>query len=179
MTKLIQNGSEYLEQKIYQVRGQKVMLDSDLAELYGVETKRLNEQVKRNLERFPESFMFQLSLGEEEALRSQFATSKPEIVPSKENRGGRRYATRVFTEHGVLMLANVLRSNRAIAVSIQIVETFVKMRAITAIHGELSSRLTELEQTVKTQGSSINFILDLIDRELKKKRIGFKPGKEK
>lgn len=179
MTKLIQNGSEYLEQKIYQVRGQKVMLDSDLAELYGVETKRLNEQVKRNLERFPESFMFQLSLGEEEALRSQFATSKPEIAPSKENRGGRRYATRVFTEHGVLMLANVLRSNRAIAVSIQIVETFVKMRAITAIHGELSSRLTELEQTVKTQGSSINFILDLIDRELKKKRIGFKPGKEK
>lgn len=77
------------------------------------------------------------------------------------------------------MLANVLRSNRAIAVSIQIVEAFVKMRAITAIHGELSSRLTELEQTVKTQGSSINFILDLIDRELKKKRIGFKPGKEK
>ena len=178
MTRLMQIDHEHLEQKIYQVRGQKVMLDSDLAELYGVETKVLNQAVKRNSERFPASFMFQLTAGEEEFLRSQIVTSKSENQISKEKRGGRRYAAKVFTEHGVLMLANVLRSSRAIAVSIQIVEAFVKMRAVTAIHGELSSRLTELEKTVKTQGGSIDFILDLLDREMKKKRIGFKPGKK-
>ncbi len=163
-----------LETRIYNIRGQKVMLDSDLAELYQVETKRLNEQVKRNADRFPESFMFQLSPLEEESLRSQIATSKPASSVSEENRGGRRYAMHVFTEHGVLMLANVLRSKRAIAVSIQIVEAFVKLRAVAAIHGELNLRISELEKTVKSQGSSINFILDLVDKELKKKKIGFK-----
>ncbi len=154
------------------------MLDSDLAELYGVETKVLNQAVKRNLERFPTSFMFQLTYAEEENLKSQIVTSSLERQINKEKHGGRRKPVSVFTEHGVLMLANVLRSSRAITVSIQIVEAFVKMRAVTAIHGELSSRLTELEKTVKTQGGSIDFILDLLDREMKKKRIGFKPAKK-
>ena len=144
----------------------------------GVPTKALNQALKRNLRRFPEDFAFQLSQEEFENGRSQIVTSKSENQISKEKRGGRRYAAKVFTEHGVLMLANVLRSSRAITVSIQIVEAFVKMRAVTAIHGELSSRLTELEKTVKTQGGSIDFILDLLDREMKKKRIGFKPGKK-
>jgi len=176
--KALTTESDVIESKIYQIRGQRVMLDSDLAELYGVETKVLNQAVKRNSGRFPASFMFQVSSSEEESLRSQIVTSNPANEISKGKRGGRRYATRVFTEHGVLMLANVLKSSRAITVSIQIVEAFVKMRAVTAIHGELSSRIAELEKTVKTQGSSINFILDLIDREMKKKRIGFKPDKK-
>ncbi|MEW6711466.1 MAG: ORF6N domain-containing protein [Candidatus Riflebacteria bacterium] len=118
--------SERIESKIYTIRGHRVMIDSDLAELYEVETKRLNEQIKRNSERFPASFMFQLTLEEEEFLRSQIATSKI----SKENRGGRRYTINVFTEHGILMLANVLRSKRAIAVGIQIIEEFVRLKQL-------------------------------------------------
>lgn len=163
-----------LETRIYTIRGQKVMLDSDLAELYCVETRVLNQAVKRNSERFPESFMFQLSPGEEENLISQIVTSSSESLINKEKHGGRRKPISAFTEHGVLMLANVLRSKRAIAVSIQIVEAFVKLRAVAAIHGELNLRISELEKTVKSQGSSIDFILDLIDKELKKKKIGFK-----
>jgi phage regulator Rha-like protein len=164
-----------LETRIYTIRGQKVMLDSDLAWLYGVETKALNQAVKRNSERFPDSFMLELTPEEEKVLKSQIVTSKNSSEENKEKRGGRRYPAKVFTEHGVLMLANVLRSKRAIAVSIQIVEAFVKLRAVAAIHGEFSIRLSELEKTVKSQGGSIDFILDLIDKELKKKKIGFKP----
>ncbi|HAE38910.1 MAG TPA: DNA-binding protein [Candidatus Riflebacteria bacterium] len=170
MTKLMQIDHEHLEQKIYQVRGQKVMLDSDLAGLYGVENRRLNEQVTRNIERFPEDFMFQLTIDEAKNVMSQFAT-----LPTV---GHFRHPPRVFTEHGILMLSSILRSQQAVQVNIEIMRAFVKMRAVTAIHGELSSRLTELEKTVKTQGGSINFILDLIDKELKKKQIGFKPAKK-
>lgn len=147
------------------------MLDSDLAKLYGVETKVLNQAVSRNKERFPDDFMFTLSLEEAKALRSQIVT-----LPTGSHF---RYSPRLFTEHGILMLSSVLKSPRAIQVNIEIMRAFVRMRAVTAIHGELSNRLTELEKTVKTQGRSIDFILDLVDRELKKKRIGFKPGKEK
>jgi hypothetical protein len=170
MTKelLIDNG--YLEKKIYQVRGQKVMLDSDLAELYGVETSALNRQVKRNIDRFPADFMMRLSEEEFQALICQ-------IGISNSGRGGRRKLPYVFTELGVAMLSSVLNSDRAIKINIEIMRAFVKMRAIAAIHGEFSVRLSELEKTVKTQGGSIDFILDLIDRELKKKKIGFKPNK--
>jgi len=170
MTKelLIDNG--YLEKKIYQVRGQKVMLDSDLAELYGVETSALNRQVKRNIERFPADFMMRLSEDEFQALICQ-------IGISNSGRGGRRKLPYVFTELGVAMLSSVLNSDRAIKINIEIMRAFVKMRAIAAIHGEFSVRLSELEKTVKTQGGSIDFILDLVDRELKKKKIGFKPNK--
>ena len=156
-----------LEARIYNIRGQKVMLDSDLAELYGVETKRLNEQVTRNIERFPDDFMLQLTIEEANKLRSQIAT-----LPTESHF---RHKPRVFTEHGILMLSSVLRSPHAIQVNIEIMRAFVKMRAVTAIHGEFSIRLAELEKTVKTQGGSIDFILNLIDREMKKKRIGFKP----
>jgi hypothetical protein len=130
---------ELIENKIYIIRGHKVMLDSDLAMLYDVETKRINEAVKRNIERFPENFMFEITNEEWLPLRSQFATSM-------EAKGGRRYSPRVFTEHGVLMLSNVLNSKRAIAVSIQIVNTFVRLREIAAANKEVFQRFSELEQ---------------------------------
>jgi hypothetical protein len=146
------------------------MLDSDLAELYGVETRVLNQAVNRNKNRFPEDFMFILSWEETKNLRSQIVTLQSE--------SHFRYQPKVFTEHGILMLSSVLKSSQAVQVNIEIMRTFVKLRAIAAIHGEFSIRLSELEKTVKSQGGSIDFILDLIDREMKKKRIGFKPGKK-
>ncbi|MEW6708474.1 MAG: ORF6N domain-containing protein [Candidatus Riflebacteria bacterium] len=159
-----------LEARIYTIRGQKVMLDSDLAELYGVETSALNRQVKRNIDRFPADFMMSLTESEFQALICQ-------IGISKSGRGGRRKLPYVFTELGVAMLSSVLNSDRAIKINIEIMRAFVNLRAISAIHGELSMRLSELEKTVKSQGGSIDFILNLIDRELKKKRIGFKAKK--
>ncbi|PKL48107.1 MAG: DNA-binding protein [Candidatus Riflebacteria bacterium HGW-Riflebacteria-2] len=181
MTKTIQLSNEYLEQKIYQVRGQKVMLDSDLAELYGVETRRLNEQVRRNAERFPVSFMFQLSLGEEEVLRSQFAISKTKSLTSTEKRGGRRYATRVFTEHGVLMLANVLRSEQAIAVSVQIIEAFVRLRKVSLSYADIAAKIGEIESRLVGYDDQFKIfheiILPLLEAPLPgRKKIGFEPG---
>jgi hypothetical protein len=128
-----------VEKRIFVVRGRQVMLDEDLAELYGVPTKRLVEQVKRNLERFPDDFMFQLSKDETSALRSQIATSKV-------GRGGRRYSPYVFTEQGVAMLSSVLRSKQAIAVNIEIMRTFVELRRITLSYRALQERLDELER---------------------------------
>ena len=128
-----------LKNKIYTIRGVQVMLDSDLAEIYGVETKRLNEQVKRNIERFPEEFMFQLSAEEFEVLRSQIATSK------KETRGGRQYLPFVFTEQGVAMLSSVLRSKVAIEVNISILRAFVLMRQMVIGYEDLLRRIEELE----------------------------------
>ena len=156
-----------LETRIYTIRGQKVMLDSDLAELYGVETSALNRQVKRNIDRFPVDFMMRLTENEFQALICQ-------IGISNNGRGGRRKLPYVFTELGVAMLSSVLNSDRAIKINIEIMRAFVNLRAISAIHGEFSLRLSELEKTVKLQGGSIDFILDLIDKELKKKKIGFK-----
>ncbi len=178
MTKTAQIETEYLEKKIYQIRGQKVMLDSDLAELYGVETKVLNQAVKRNLERFPASFMFQLSPGEEESLRSQFVTSKPKSEISKEKRGGRRYATRVFTEHGLLMLANVLRSEQAIAVSIQIIEAFVRLRKVSLSYADIAAKIEEIESRLTGHDDQFKIfheiILPLLEAPTPKKRkIGF------
>lgn len=129
---------ESIEQCILSLRGYRVMLDSDLAGIYGVTTKRLNEQVRRNLERFPEDFMFQLTAEETESLRSHFATSNS-------GRGGRRYLPYVFTEHGAVMLANVLKSPTAIQASIQVVRAFVRLRQMVIEHSELSRRLDELE----------------------------------
>lgn len=168
-------ASEKIESKIYMIRGHRVMLDSDLAELYEVETKRLNEQIKRNSERFPACFMFQLTLEEEEFLRSQIATSK---IP-KENRGGRRYAINAFTEHGILMLANVLRSKRAIAASIQIIEEFVRLRQFAAINVEIAAKIKKLEKSVRENSSDIKLIFNTINTMLnprtnKKPKIGFK-----
>ncbi len=182
MTNIIQIDNEYLERKIYQARGQKVMFDSDLAELYGVETKRLNEQVKRNAERFPASFMFQLSPGEEDNLKSQFATSKQETLTNKEKRGGRRYAVRVFTEHGVLMLANVLRSEQAIAVSIQIIEAFVRLRKVSLSFADIAGKMEEIESRLAGHDDQFKLFHDIILPLLAaplpgKRKIGFEPDK--
>ena len=130
---------DLVERKIYIVREQKVMLDSDLALLYGVTTKRLNEQVKRNISRFPEDFMFQLTADELDNLRSQFATS------SLKNYGGRRYMPYVFTEQGVAMLSGVLSSERAVQVNIGIMRAFVNMRKMLSTNEEVSKKLTEFE----------------------------------
>jgi len=129
---------EAIEHRIHVVRGLKVMLDKDLAELYQVPTKRLNEQVKRNVDRFPLDFMFQLNEEEASILRSQNATSKP-------GSGGRRYLPYVFTEHGALMLASVLTSTIAVDVSIQIVRAFVRLRELITSHKELARKLAALE----------------------------------
>src|SRR6478752_2540232 len=128
-----------IEKRILVVRGRQVMLDEDLADLYGVETKRLVEQVKRNLDRFPEDFMCQLNKEEAAALRSQIATSNT-------GRGGRRYAPYVFTEQGVAMLSSVLRSKRAIAVNIEIMRAFVELRRIASSYAVIEKRLEQIER---------------------------------
>ncbi len=133
-----------LSAHIRMIRGRKVILDFDLASLYGVSTGRLNEQVKRNLDRFPADFMFQLTEIEEEHLISQFAISKF-------GRGGRRFLPNAFTEHGVLMAANVLNNDKAISVSIEIVRTFVRLRQSFLIHDEFRRKLNELEEKYDKQ----------------------------
>jgi ATP-dependent Clp protease ATP-binding subunit ClpA len=125
------------------VRGQRVMIDSELAALYGVTTKRLNEQVKRNLRRFPVDFMFRLTAEEAEALRSQFATLK-------EGRGRhRKYVPYAFTEHGAVQAANVLNSDRAIEMSVYVVRAFVQLRSLMSANAELARRLDELEARIE------------------------------
>lgn len=158
---------ERIEQKIYLIRNEKVMLDSDLAALYEVETKVLNRVLKRNQERFPEDFAFQLTFQEVTALRCHFGTSK--------ERGGRRYLPYVFTEQGIAMLSGVLQSGRAIAVNIAIMRTFVKLRKMIASHKELAEKLNKLERRYDQQ---FKVVFDAI-RELmappvtKKRTIGF------
>ncbi len=130
---------ETITQRIVVLRGQKVLLDADLATLYGVETGRFNEQVRRNAARFPADFMFQLNAEEYASLISQFATSKP-------GRGGRRKLPLAFTEHGAIMAASILNSPRAVELSVYVVRAFVRLRELTASHQDLSQRLDELEQ---------------------------------
>ena len=133
---------ETIERKIYLIRGKKVMLDSELAELYEVRTKELNKAVMRNLDRFPETFMFQLSAKEAKILRFQNGTS---------SWGGRRYLPRVFTDYGILMLSSVLSSKRAIRVNLQIMQTFIKLRELLSTHKDLRIRITELEKKYDQQ----------------------------
>jgi hypothetical protein len=128
-----------IEKMIYMIRGEKVMLDSDLAELYGVETKALNRQVTRNKIRFPDDFMFRLSIDEYESLRCQNGTSN-------EGRGGRRYLPLVFTEGGVAMLSSVLTSDRAAQVNLAIIRTFIRLRSFLAIETATSDKVDELGQ---------------------------------
>ena len=156
--------------KIHFIRGNKVMLDSDLADLYGEETRRLNEQIKRNIERFPSDFMFQLTENEFENLKSQFATS---------SWGGRRKLPYVFTEHGVLMLSSVLNSKKAIAINIQIVRIFTQMREMLLANKDILIELEKINQKVVGQDDRIDMIYDYLKEfiELKKKPkivIGFK-----
>ncbi len=134
---------EQILEKIHWIRGHKVMLDQDLALLYGIPTKRLNEQVNRNRMRFPEDFMFQVTPNELQILKSQFATS---------SWGGRRKLPNVFTEHGVLMLSSVLNSPAAIAMNIRIMRVYVKFRSILSAHKELLNKLEKLEHSLMLQG---------------------------
>ncbi|HRH71168.1 MAG TPA: ORF6N domain-containing protein [Flavobacteriales bacterium] len=159
--------------KVHYLRGQKVMLDRDLAELYGVPVKRLKEQVRRNMERFPEAFMFELTFEEDRALRSNNATLK-QGEHSK-------YTPFVFTERGILMLANVLKSQQAIAVSIRIIDLFVCMRQALSAHKDILLRLEQLERRTGEQGSDIKSIFEYLKQLLEppagpRKQIGFKPG---
>lgn len=139
---MVDSTEERIENLIHYVRGQQVMIDSDLALLYNVETKRLNESVKRNAKRFPESFCFQLTEDEYADLRSQIATSNTENTSSK---GGRRYLPYVFTEQGIAMLSAVLRSDEAIQVSVNIMNAFVKMRRFLAENALMFDKLNSLE----------------------------------
>jgi len=164
---------ERIENRILLVRGHKVLLDTDLAMLYGVPTKRFNEQVRRNAERFPRDFMFQLSPEEWDSLRSQFATLKT-------GRGQhRKYLPHAFTEHGAIMAATVLNSPRATEVSVYVVRAFVRLRELLASNKDLARRLDQLEKKLATHDQAIAGLMNAI-REMmsppepaKKRRIGF------
>lgn len=162
---------DIITNKIYLLRGQKVMLDEDLAQLYGVKTGRFNEQVKRNIRRFPIDFMFQLTKDEFENLKSHFATS---------SWGGRRKLPYAFTEQGVAMLSSVLNSERAIQVNIAIMRTFTKLRGMLATHKELRQKIEEMERKYDKQFQLVfTSIKELFDKfsEPKKSKpiIGFHP----
>lgn len=161
--------SERIENRIFLIRGKKVMFDRDLAELYGVETRALNQAVKRNGERFPEDFVFILTLSEAHSLRSQ-------IVISNVGRGGARYLPMVFTEQGIAMLSSVLKSPRAILVNIQIIRTFTKLREMIISNAELRKRLDELEKRYDERFQSVFRVMHrLLDENTDEgKEIGFK-----
>lgn len=163
--------NEIILSKIYIIRNQKVMLDKDLALLFNVETKRLKEQVRRNIERFPENFMFELTGEEYQSLRSQFASLK---------RGRHsKYPPFVFTEHGILMLSSVLNSKMAITMSIQIIDTFVQLRKLANSNDEILSKIKQIELQYNEQFSEIYAILQKLlenplDENNKRTKIGYK-----
>ncbi|HWY09802.1 MAG TPA: ORF6N domain-containing protein [Bacteroidia bacterium] len=170
MSKLSTIPNEVIVNKIYFIRGNKVMLDKDLAELYGVPARRLRQQVKRNIERFPKHFMFQLTENEVEVMVSQIA------IPSIQSLGGSLpYA---FTEHGVLMLANVIKNERAIQMSIKIIEIFVKMREILTSHKELLLKIEQIEKKVTNQDEKVEllfkYVKQFIQSEEERPKIGYK-----
>ena len=164
-----------IQNMIHEIRGQKVMLDRDLAKLYGVEVKRLNESVKRNIRRFPPEFMFQLTDKEWENLRSQFATF---------NTDTRKYKPYVFTEHGILMLSSVLNSDRAIDINIQIMKIFVRMRHYALSQSAANEQISYLrkllmlyiEKNDKRVNDIIIILNNLIEQPKKTKTIGFQMG---
>ncbi|HEX5412805.1 MAG TPA: ORF6N domain-containing protein [Terriglobia bacterium] len=173
MTARSQNitAAEEIETRILLIRGHKVMLDTDLAELYRVQTFRLNEQVKRNRNRFPPDFMFQLTREEAKPLTSQFARSKP-------GSGGRRTLPYAFTEHGAVMLASVLNSPVAVEASIQVVRAFVRLREILATHKELANKLAQLESRIEAHDEGITALFEAIRQLMEppdkpERRIGF------
>lgn len=175
---------EHIEQRIYTVRGLRVMLDSDLAVLFEVPTKVLNQAVKRNQERFPEHYLFQLTLEEARVSRSQIVTlNKP--ASEKDKRGKNlKYLPYAFTEHGVLMLSNVLKSDRAISVSIQIVDAFIRMRKTLLTYADIAKKFEEIE--IRLAGHDDQFqifqelILPLLEVNISRKRkIGFDPNGKK
>lgn len=144
-----------VESRILVLRGQKVILDSDLAELYGVPVRQLNQAVKRNRERFPADFMFQATAREHESLRSQ-------IVISHEGRGGRRYPPYAFTEHGAIMAATVLNSPKAVEMSVFVVRAFVRLREMLATNQQLAAKIEELERKLESHDTAIQEVLEAI-----------------
>lgn len=175
-----------IESQIFLIRGQKVMLDADLAELYGVPTKRLNEQVRRNSERFPEDFMFQLTTEEFANLKSEFETSslRSQIATSNNpaGRGGRRHLPYAFTEHGAIMVASVLNSPRAVEASVQVVRAFVQLRQMLASNAELSRKLVAMEKKYDIKFKAVFDAIHELMAPLapkKKRPIGFAPRKKK
>lgn len=160
---------EFIEQKIYLIRDQKVMLDRDLAALYGVETRVLNQAVKRNKKRFPKDFMFKLTWQEITGLRSQFVTLN--------NKEYEKYRPNVFTEHGILMLSSVLNSERAIQVNIQIMRTYIKMREVLSNYKEIVKKIEELEKRYDKQFRIVFEIIRELNNppEKPRKQIGFRP----
>ncbi len=175
MSEIVPKG--VIEGKILLIRGKKVMLDRDLALLYGVETRTLNQAVRRNITRFPEDFMFQLSKEEMENWKSQ-------IVISDKERMGLRKRPYVFTENGVAMLSSVLNSERAIEVNIQIMRTFTKLRGILSTHKELAHKLSQLENKIERHDGEIKAIFNAIRQlmapppDTNKRKIGFNRDKE-
>ena len=176
MSKSLSIPEEVIVSKIYHIRGKKVMLSYDLSELYQVQTRRLNEQVKRNTGRFPERYMFQLTEKEYESLRSQNATLK---------RGQHsKYVPYAFTEHGILMLSSVLRSERADKVNMLIIDTFIKLNEMLLTHKDILLKLEELEKKVTGQDEKVMMIFNYLKQfitaqETPRKRIGYKLSKEK
>jgi len=169
-------SDEIILSKIYLIRNEKVMLDRDLAQLYGVETKYLKRQVKRNIERFPEDFMFQLTRDEFKNWRSQFVTSN-----SSDNMG-LRHAPFAFTQQGIAQLSSVLNSKTAVDINIQIIRLFTKMRKMLMTHKDLLIKMNQIEFKVIEQEKSIRKIFAFLDHFIKerntpRKRIGFKTGK--
>jgi hypothetical protein len=188
--------TDQLGRLIYEIRGERVMLDSDLASIYGVETKALNRAVKRNRDRFPKDFVFQLSEDEWKNLRYQIGTSssgrehqslRHQIGTSSLGHGGRRNRPYVFTEHGAIMAANVLNSARAVQMSVFVVRAFLKMRALLGDKRELAQKLASLEQELKKRldvheaviVTILQRVMDIIDPpampQPPKPRIGFTP----
>jgi hypothetical protein len=165
-------SEELISNKIYFIRNQKVMLDSDLASLYGIETKRLKEQVKRNMNRFSEDFMFQLTENEFQNLKSQFATS---------SWGGTRKLPSVFTEHGVLMLSSVLKSDKAIQTNIQIMRIFSKVRQMLLDTTDLKIDILQIQKKLENHDKNIELVFSYLDELSEKKeneqprtKIGYK-----
>ena len=164
-----------VESRILFLRHQRVILDTDLAELYGVPVGRLNEQVKRNQDRFPPDFMFRLTNEESRILRSQIAISRRQ-------HGGRRYLPHAFTEHGAIMAANVLNSKRAVQMGVYVVRAFVRLREMLAANGQLAAKINELEGRLDTHDSEIQKLLGAIRQLMTpeatpRRRIGFQlPG---
>jgi len=165
-------SEETISNTIYYIRNQKVMLDRDLAALYGIENKRLNEQVKRNITRFPEDFMFQLDKNEFQNLKSQFATS---------SWGGTRKLPFAFTEHGILMLSSVLNSEKAIQTNIQIMRIFTKVRQMLLDTTEIKLDIVQIQKKLENQGKNIELVFSYLDELTEKKeeqkprtKIGYK-----
>jgi hypothetical protein len=178
----------YIERRIVFLRGERVILDSELAALYGVETKVLNQAIKRNIERFPEDFMFRLTAEEAQSLRCQTGTLddsrslRSQIVTLKTGRGRhRKYLPYVFTEHGAIMAATVLNSERAVKASLYVVRAFVTLRRALASHTELARKLDELERRIDQHDNEISALLAAIRKLMgppparRRKAIGFHP----